>query len=292
MSVVALPPADDAPLRERLRTLLAERFRRLESAAKRCRDGGDDEAVHDLRVAARRLESALDVWRDALAARPRRRARALAQRLRRRAGRAREMEVNAALLARLARESGPGERPVLEAIEREMAMPLAQARAQVARRAGAERLARLGRRLERAAEPDTLAQAQRVSLSAGRARLERRRRQALEQLVDARPTLDDALLHAARIAVKKWRYAEESFAAVAGTEPSPSEGLRELQRGLGDVHDGAALRDLLLERADAHRRHGRGAEAAALGGLAAAIEARRRAAVVRLRESGTASLEG
>ena len=73
-------------------TALAERF--TDAAARVHAQQGDD-AVHDLRVSARRLECALDVWRGALAPRARRRARRLLARLRRSAGRAREREVHA-----------------------------------------------------------------------------------------------------------------------------------------------------------------------------------------------------
>lgn len=285
MSVVPLEsPAHDP--RAALSDRLAELHERLENAAARCRARSDDEAIHDLRVTARRLESVLDVWRGALRDGPRRRARDLLRQLRRRAGRAREREVSAALLTdRLAH--GEGEpAPSLVALIAELRPRVAKSRDEVAALASIARMRKLGRRIERAVERRERVSDPQAGHAIARARLERRRHQALERLISARGTPTDAALHAARIAVKKWRYAEESFAGVAGAPPQPARGLRQLQTRLGDVHDAAVLRDLLLEWADRWRERDRGAEAAALAAVAAEIESERSARAQQFCDTG------
>lgn len=284
MSILPLrvvPPADPAR-RDALASLLRGRFETLEAAAVRCRGCDDAEAIHDLRVAARRLESALDVWRHALRDRPRRRARAIARRLRRDAGPAREREVCAALLDARVPHAAPGHRAALEALARTLGTSVDRGRVRVAKLVSGRRLARLTGRLERALRvPEGAAS---VRVTDARERVSRRQQAALEQLVEARATLDDARLHAARIAVKRWRYAEESHAAVARTDAAPLAGLRDLQRVLGHVHDAAVLRDLLLAHAEKLAARGDGANAAVLAAEAVAMEAERRALAAPLRE--------
>ncbi len=286
MSILPLrvvPPADPAR-RDALASLLRGRFETLEAAAVRCRGCDDAEAIHDLRVAARRLESALDVWRHALRDRPRRRARAIARRLRREAGPAREREVCAALLdARVPHAARQGTAPRARgAGPHAPGTSVDRGRVRVAKLVSGRRLARLTGRLERALRvPEGAAS---VRVTDARERVSRRQQAALEQLVEARATLDDARLHAARIAVKRWRYAEESHAAVARTDAAPLAGLRDLQRVLGHVHDAAVLRDLLLAHAEKLAARGDGANAAVLAAEAVAMEAERRALAAPLRE--------
>ncbi len=276
-------PAPAAPAhRSAIEALVRGRFEALEAAAVRCRACDDPEAIHDLRVNARRLESALDVWRDALRARPRREARRLLRGLRRGAGPVREREVAVVALDERVPVAAPEHRVPLQALGRELALSVEHDRVRVARLASERRLARIARRLDRALQPREAAP---VRLLEARERVTRRQHDALERLVEARATMHDEPLHAARLAVKKWRYAEESHAAVAASDAAPLRGLRDLQRVLGAVHDAAMLRDLLLARADALAARGDGVNAAALAAEAVAVEAERREHTNRLRES-------
>ncbi|MGH7732087.1 MAG: CHAD domain-containing protein, partial [Candidatus Eiseniibacteriota bacterium] len=100
------PDADhpESTIVERLEKSVAERIEAFAAAARRVRAGSDAEAIHDLRVATRRLWAALRVWRSLLPGPARRTAARRLRRLRRRIGRARELEVHVALLeARLPR---------------------------------------------------------------------------------------------------------------------------------------------------------------------------------------------
>ena len=109
MNEVLVPAAGEpAPLTRELRTALMHRAARLLRTASRVREGQDSEAVHDLRVAVRRLEAALFVWQRLLAAKPLRRTLRTLRTLRRKAGATREAELHA-LLIRAHLEPAPPE---------------------------------------------------------------------------------------------------------------------------------------------------------------------------------------
>ncbi len=186
-----------------------------------------------------------------------------------------------ALLEARVPHAAPEHRAALVALARTLGTSVDRGRVRVAKLATGRRLARLTRRLERALR---VPEGAIVRVPDARERVSCRQQAALEQLVEARATLDDARLHAARIAVKRWRYAEESHAAVARTDAAPLAGLRDLQRVLGHVHDAAVLRDLLLAHAEKLSARGDGANAAALAAEAVALEAERRARAATLRE--------
>jgi CHAD domain-containing protein len=242
------PPAIDssgtALQASRLLSDLDDRFANLARAARRVRDQADDEAVHDLRVASRRLIAAGDVWRDALRSRSARALRGRLRGLRRRAGAVRDLEVHVARLREL-RDALAGPARELAAyalggLEPEAAVAVERIR----RRLRPRSLRPLAARYERA----TRALRRRpgdafVPAMAARAELERRSTQARIAL---RPALDSGypeLLHAARVAVKKWRYAAEALSSI-GLLPSdvePVRALRKLQQSLGRIQDASTL---------------------------------------------------
>ncbi len=82
-----------------------------------------------------------------------------------------------------------------------------------------------------------------------RRRLAADRRSAHDALLAA--TVADGaaieLFHAARVAVKKWRYSEERWHAALGTESRIVDRLREIQEALGKAHDHATLRQAVTE---------------------------------------------
>jgi CHAD domain-containing protein len=80
-----------------------------------------------------------------------------------------------------------------------------------------------------------------------RVHIDQSRERALASLSNSLETDDDVQLHAARVDLKKWRYALETSAALFDSGV-PLEPLRDLQSALGDVHDLAVLRDRLLRR--------------------------------------------
>jgi CHAD domain-containing protein len=273
LSSVAAPAFDARALRARLAALATV----LEAAAERVRGGDDPEAIHDLRVAARRLAATLALWQGGLDPDRSRAARRSLRRLRRRLSRSREREVLALQLAELIVGEPPGVRQAGALALERIARRAARGRRNAARLVKRARIARTLRRItdcprSPVPEPGTL-------LSAARERADARRTEALRETALALATGDDERLHQARIAVKRWRYAVEGLDAIA-RDPRAAvlKALRDLQRCLGDVHDAAVLRDALARRASRQGRRGRVARAEALAWLREkAAETRRRA---------------
>jgi CHAD domain-containing protein len=249
----------------------------LVAAAERVRAGNDPEAIHDLRVAARRLGAVLEVWRHALDPRGERGARRGLRRLRRRLARAREREVLAGhLLACLDGQPLAVRRAGMIEWER-LGRQVERDRARAARIAARGRVARIARRLATCAS--SLRQADATALEAARDRALTRRAAALATLHLATPEAADAALHRARVAVKRWRYAFEALeAADLESDGGVISALRDLQRCLGEVHDAAVLRDHLARRSRRAFAKARSDRAEALILLQQrAVEARRRA---------------
>lgn len=231
---------------------LRERLAAVTTAA--APDGGgepglaaEDTQLHDLRVACRRLETALRMWaRGADAREARRHTRAL----RRAGGPAREREVLSSLL----RTRRLGAAAVPSGLRAKWLERLARG-ADAARRSafpGPRAVKRLAARVERvvqALEPDA-----EIAARADR-RLARWRRSGLSRLSAGLASGEARALHRARLAVKRWRYAEEERAAFAKVEVpraaearrpperagKPVASLRRWQRLLGELSDRALL---------------------------------------------------
>lgn len=246
----------------------------IDSAAVRVRAGRDPEAIHDLRVACRRLESALTAWAEAFEPGAVRRARRGLKRLRDRLSPAREREALAEQFAELFAEESLTVREVgiveLERLERRVAMARARAAGEVRRR----RVAGLVMRVEACLSTFS---GEASAFAAVQARAEALRAEALDGLSAGAENGDEAL-HRARIAVKRWRYHLEAMAAPGSGSPERLAPLRELQQCLGAVHDAAVLRDFISRRAWRARAKGRDARHEALIWLRdRAVQARWRA---------------
>ena len=246
------PHSDDHPnptAAERLEASFAERIRTFASAARRVRAGSDPEAIHDLRVATRRLVAALRVWRSLVPRHARRDAVRGLRRLRRRIGAARELEVHVALLEARLPPRGEASRPPAAAILLRLKGRLARRRRAAARRVGPKRVKRMLGELEDATgdlhdrlvrDPAAVEEAMAVEMELAAA--------ARTSVREAAGTPEDTRLHDARIAVKKWRYALECLGETT-LDPSPhgAQSLRRMQRALGDVHDFSLLCALVHE---------------------------------------------
>jgi CHAD domain-containing protein len=218
-----------------------QRVSDLASAAARVQGAEDPEAVHDLRVSARSLDAMLRAWAGLLGARPRSAARRALRRLRRRLGDVRELETHVTLLERTASDHGE---PATELLTR-LRGRLSRRTARAGRRLRPRRLRRLMERVHAATS----------SLDSGLTSvphvLDRARAHVLEMRVVAHAAVevaltreDDWLVHQARLAVKKWRYAVESVDPPAnGTPHDLRPTLRLVQEVLGIVQDRAALID-------------------------------------------------
>jgi CHAD domain-containing protein len=283
-----VPPSSSI---ESIATRIEEAFGRraaaFADAARRTRARADAEAIHDLRVSARRLSAVLSLWRSLLVEAPRLRAARRLRRLRRAIGAAREHEVHAAdLETRLPRQTLAVRLAIGEPLE-QLRAEVERGRASAAKRVSVRRPERILDRIPRALEgmrgrltatPELLADA--------RTRLGAAEQAARAGIAEALHTLDDQPLHAARIAVKKWRYTLETFASVAGA-PAGAPDLRHLravQEALGDVHDRAVLRDLIARWIRELRSRGLETHADALRPLTLEIEVERRAAIEAFRD--------
>lgn len=280
-----------------LSSRLGEWLDRLEESAHRLAGGAPEaDAVHDVRVACRRVRGGL------AAARPvvdwDRRARRLyrgLRRVRRELGRAREHDVALQLLDQLRADAGPAERPALAALMLVLTTPPGDRAGQVddspdVTRAIA-RLIRRGRRLAaRLKVGHGLAAAADATSPPGHAGLpqpldlrglavlaiDERYRSVMSRPLEPLQSLDDAAQHRFRIEVKKLRYTMEFFSPLFSKKLQARVAvLRAIQDLLGDLHDMADLARLAESARD--RSGAAGAELHdGLSRLIERLESRRR----------------
>jgi len=301
------------PADARLADDLSARLATLESAARRVRRVHDEEAVHDLRVASRRLTAALALWAPLLPARPARLARRRVRRLRRGLRAARDLEVARAGLATRLPHTDPAAKVAVEALaarlERRLATETLRARRLVTR----ARLARIRRAVERAIEGRDPAPRDLPALQAmARAHVAATRRAALEALAAAAAHDVPQMWHQARLDIKRWRYATEcargligggagagagggsAAAAGGGTTGAGAAGpggasggedaaqgrlldaLKAAQERLGRVQDLVVLTGFSRGRMHRAAAHGRHAETAALARFLETLAAEQR----------------
>jgi CHAD domain-containing protein len=203
---------------------------------------GDVEAVHDLRVTARRLRSAVQLLADKPEGRRARRADKTLRDLARTAGRGRDLDVGLEVLQGMPRGIDEGAARLLRSLR------ASRARARVLSREALMDLdfAHLRRDLR------ALAASTRLDRSTFAARHE-----ALSTLLLAKMTRDlssarggegtDAL-HRARRAARRLRYAAELSALMEGADPGAADGWRKLQAQLGKIQDRRVLAEWLASR--------------------------------------------
>ncbi len=274
--------APAAPCSDPLKASFERRATEFAAAAQRVRVGADHEAIHDLRVAARRLVATLRVWRDLVPARARRAAERGLRRLRRRIGGARELEVHVALLEEQLPAGGGATGSVAAEVLERLRERLARRRRSAARRVSPRRLKRVLRRLGTAGAGLGAPQPGGPGALPGVLAVERRLAdQATAAVRSASEHPDDASLHGARVLVKKWRYTIECLdEVVPGAAGQAVRPLRRIQGDLGDAHDRAMLRELLERHA---RRAGSAGESDELRPLIERLDLERERAVRRFR---------
>jgi CHAD domain-containing protein len=208
------------------------------SAAARVRCGQDPEAVHDLRVSARAVETMLRIWAALFEPHPRGAALRSLGRLRRRLVNARELEACIALLEAAIADHGDPVSSLLDELRRK----LRERTARAARRLRPRRLRPLMDRIRAAS----------ASLAGRRARhargLERARAYLLERRAAARTAVelalaggDDWSLRRARLAIERWRLALDCADGAWDAGPDPRPALGRLEDLLGAIQDRAAL---------------------------------------------------
>jgi CHAD domain-containing protein len=263
--------------RLRLRPFLTKRAAAVLRPRRRVRDRGDPEAVHDLRVATRRLQEALRFSEPFLPRPAVDRVARRARGIRRSLGAVRDADVLFRLLRRLARRLERGERRLALGIAARLSEEAEAARRAADRRGGLP-VPGIRKRLQallKAARPVPVA----VSARGRQVALERLARAA--RLLPRARRGDPDGLHAFRIAVKRYRYGLEILdeAGARGLRALIREA-RDLQRALGRVHDLDVLTALIAEGGDG--RGAAGARRRLLRRLAAERGAALRALGVRL----------
>lgn len=229
----------DRPAAEGARTLALALLADADAAAARVGSPDDAEALHDFRVAVRRLRSTARAWRPALAGTLRKKDERRLRRIARATGPARDAEVLGAWLASARAEIDARYHGAVDWLASRVAERHAGAHAQPATAAAArlrEIQPGLSHRLASAAEaaggaPDGFAAALAALLRTHVLAL----REALGEI--SGPDAVSAA-HAARIAAKRLRYLLEPLRGLSAADAGPAvKGLKSLQDLLGELHD-------------------------------------------------------
>jgi CHAD domain-containing protein/CYTH domain-containing protein len=225
-----------------------------EAAHQRLERGADDEALHDFRVAVRRLRSTVRAYREVLAGSTgggdRRRLSELADTT----GAARDLEVQVAWLRKRLDDLPEGERArawsLLNAMRGELAKAEERLRRQVAKDFPRERW-RLARRLRfYQVRMDVDAPPEGGRLASAFTRLVLDHAADLERRLAAVRSIDDQEeAHRARIAAKRLRYLIEPVQAELEGAADVIRRIKKLQDALGEMHDA----DVLLARLAAEK---------------------------------------
>jgi CHAD domain-containing protein len=234
-----------------VRDLLVQRIRLLLHRRRQARLHGTPEAIHDVRVATRRLQEVLDLFAPALPEKERERLRRRARRIRKSLAEVRDVDVLVDVVGRLRADPTRRASRGLAALERKLLMSAAGLRhglglfARPATERG--RGLRIGGIRKRAtallalpvASTDSRTEAAAQRFASARAR------EVRAALPAARRGRAEAL-HRLRVAVKRYRYCLETLEAW-GRGPLEDEiaRARGIQEKLGAVHD----LDVLIEMA-------------------------------------------
>jgi len=250
-----------------MKRLVTGRLRSLAAAVAAHTAGaanGSAGSLHDLRVACRRLDATLRLWGGGAGARG---AREAARDLRRAAGPAREAEVLRDFVMR--RAAGMAR------------VPAATRRAWLGSLAASPGTLPMGAvdQVARSVETTVARMESRgVRVARARRRARRWRKDALAELSRGLEDGTAAALHRARLSLKYWRYAEESWVREKHAKREKgdrsllrAERIRAWQHALGELNDLSTLAGFLVTRGAAGRA------------LVPSIEKRRVAALERLR---------
>jgi CHAD domain-containing protein len=207
-------------------------------------ENGDIGAVHRTRVATRRLRELLPVLQ--LEGKSAGKLSHQLRKMTRRLGGVREADVMLLLIAEL-HESGRFSEPALRLVRDAARTVREEARAEIPGKSAAESFRRIVRKLDRAArklEDGEDSQTRRAWRWALDARVSRRAL-ALRHTIDKAGSVYLAeRLHAARIALKKLRYALELDVESRGVKSTPElRALKRMQEVLGRLHDLQVLVD-------------------------------------------------
>jgi len=234
-------------LDRRARRIVARRSRHLLAVRRGAVERGDPATIHDLRVATRRLQEALDLFAPVLPGRESRRLRRRARRVRRHLAALRDADVVAEIAA-----SFPEARPLLRALA--LAPRALRARARAG--GGGVRVPGIRKRVasfNRAGASSGPAPTLTASVRGRAAAIEAlgRRAAKVETILAGLRIEKVEEAHALRVAVKRYRYTLELMDEAGIARPGAAlEEARRVQEALGKVHDLDVLIDLLRRRRD------------------------------------------
>jgi triphosphatase len=218
--------------------------------------GEEPEALHDLRVAGRRIDAALSLFEAAL---PRALARlrpALKQRIQS-LGEARDLDIALLQLEHFAQDVAPKERQALDPVRRHLVDQRAQAQRKVLSTLNAVSTQRLLARLEAGVTAPVVpkSQSNELAVVAAPALLRNRYRKLRKAMARITRLSTAEERHAVRGRVKKFRYAVESVADLYG-KPAAAllRTLRRLQHQMGEEHDAHQTRERLRALSERPRK--------------------------------------
>ena len=211
------------------------------AARTRVTDSSDGEALHDYRVALRRLRSCLQAYQGALRSPVSRRSLRRLRRLARGTNRSRDLEVHLAWLGQQGGNAGEKERPGIS---------WALARLTAAKREAWGEMERLDERLFPKLHVRLVSELTEFRATMSQDGIRRRSTAAVtgsligeaserlrQRLLEIHGYSSERGIHRARIAAKHLRYLLEPFAAAVPHGDAVVDQLKALQSGLGDVHD-------------------------------------------------------
>jgi len=209
-----------------------------------------DASVHDLRVSARRLRTAVAVYRPLLEAAPARHLQAELKWLGRQLGDLRDLEVAAELLTEaIGAETTRGAVAARTVVRRRLSDATRQAEAAVKHAMGSARYVELLAELERRVSdpPWTGKSGTRATKAIPKRALRARRRLARTVAASELVSGDDELkaLHDVRKAAKRVRYAHDLAAPVMDDAADVAEAAKSTQSALGDQLDSVRAQDWL-----------------------------------------------
>lgn len=226
---------------DRLHAYLDEQVRAIDRALPKIRKRAKPKPVHAARIAARRLSAALDAFEPVLHAKPRKRLKRYAKRVRRALGPLRDTDAMGDTLATA--------RPTAR-VRSDVGRVLKRSRKKAVKRAVRSLPDRdrdsLREDLAKAFVDLTSAAAVACLREAAYAAVD-----AISRVVEAKESASDRGLHAARIAAKHLRYAIEIGHVMGLPLPAGLRGKAEaIQSRLGAWHDTAVLAAYILKHAD------------------------------------------
>jgi triphosphatase len=262
-------------VRDGVRHIVGRHLYRLRLHDPGTRAGESPEALHDMRVATRRLRAAVRVFAEGIPVRSRDRLKRELRWLGQLLGPVRDLDVQLAKLDAFTAASPAGFRPALGRLREHMAGERRGRRAEMVAGLEAKRYFRLLLRLERFADAQARGRAgtaaqERIAV-AGRRAIKKAFRRLIERGNEIGETPQPEDLHALRIRAKRLRYLLEFLGELTG-KPGRRliKYLVELQDLLGSYHDAVVWADFVRGYVEAEGARLEPAQVVALGALVAA----------------------